>query len=711
MVFRKTNLLLCSLIGIIVFLFYAHTLNYEWKFFDEDIIYNELILPVPRSFTDLVDIISAFGLNNRFEASNPFYSDISNLRGTPFSNLFTLTLFYLFKKNSFNYHFFMLLIHLLNSILCFLTIKTILSANKNNHSDSYTNIISLTISLIWALHPANIESVLFATNFGALITYFFCILFTYVFIKATVLDNPLKPFQQLLLFFLYLIPLFLNEYSVTLPLILFSYCFLTNRLKNKSLKESTIKSFKNTFPLFTALFIFFIYFTLSQNTLVINKTPTVVTFQRIFWLSPQVLIHLLKTLVLPFTLTIDQIANFNYSFELFEPYAVVCIGIYFMLLITSIVCLLIKNKKWGYLYNITFIPVFFSLLPFLHIISPVYNLASERYLYFPSFLLVFGIAHILLAGFQISSKNLLIKAMTLTTFFILLFTYSTKAYLRTLDWKDSISLLESSISTTENNLFKALREQMVFRALKNIKKETSEEALSSHSGLAIKHLGEYYKELKGKKIQYNSKISEIIKFYGLDPDTLFAKGKFLEALIELDQTGDAKKAFEIFEPFVNNIKAPDTQIINFYYKLLFNMKKYDEAEKLLLLAYKKNKLSPSLLVALSDLNEFKYNDLRKTEEYLLKSFSIFPYDSNTLFGLRRLYGKGLINHEKFAYYSWLFGLRTHSKTSLKESALVYITLGKKNEAKKVLKNLIKHYGADDETIELASGYERKFGNL
>ena len=222
-------------------------------------------------------------------------------------------------------------------------------------------------------------------------------------------------------------------------------------------------------------------------------------------------------------------------------------------------------------------------------------------------------------------------------------------------------------------------------------------------------------KLQIKKDKYNSNVPKIIKYYGLDPGTLFAKAKFLEALIELDISGDTQKAYEIFEPFANKLRAPDTQIINFYYKLLFNMKKYDEAEKLLLFTYNRNKISPSLFVALSDLNEFKYNDLRKTEEYLLKSFSVFPYDSNTLFGLRRLYGKGLIDNEKdnenFAYFSWLFGLRTHSKTSLKESALVYIAMGKRNEARKVLKNLIKHYGADQETIELASGFERKFGNL
>jgi len=706
---KKLNLFFCLLTGLIVFLFYAHTLNYEWKFFDEDIIYNELILPVPGSFSDLLDIISSFGLNNRFEASNPFYSDISNLRGTPSNNLILLTAFYLFKKSPLNYHLFALIMHVINSILCFLIIHKIISRQKNkNISPNFTGFLSLIVSLIWALHPVNIESVLFTTNFGALISYFFCFLIVYIYLVATWSKNELNKNQLFLVFFLYLIPLFITEHSVTLSLAIFSYCFLTTRFKNSSIKESLFRSFKNTFPLFIALFVFLIYFVFIQDNSVVNKTPIVITLQRIFWFSPQVLIHLLKLLFFPFILTIDQSAQMKYSLELFRPYPLICLGIALVLITSSFICLLNTNKKWGYLFNITFIPFIFFLLPFLHIISPVYNLASERYLYFPSFLFIFGIAHVLSVGFQISAKNGVVKTITLIIFFILLSAYSTRAYLRTFDWKDSISLLESSINATNNNLFKALREQMIFRALKNIKKETSVEILKKHSDSAIEYIKMACNEMEEKKNKYNSNIPEVIKFYGLDPDTLLAKAKFLEATIEIDINGDVKKAYEIFEPFANKLRAPDTQIINFYYKLLFNMKKYDEAEKLLLFAYNRNKISPSLFVALSDLNEFKYNDLRKTEEYLLKSFSVFPYDPNTLFGLRRLYRKGLIDNEKFAYFSWLFGLRTHNIESFKEAVLVYLALGKKEESKRIIKNLLSSFPVDKETIELKTIFERRF---
>ncbi len=707
------NYLFCIISGLIVFLFYAHTLSYEWKFFDEDIIYNEIILPISKSFLDLTDIVSSIGLKNHFEASNPFYSNISNLRGTPFSNLVTLAIFWLFKKSSFNYHFFMLFLHIINSILCFLIIKNIFSLlNGNNKSLIYKNFIALIISLLWSLHPVNVESILFATNFGAIITYFFCISFIYIFVKIAWSDESLSLTRTCLLFLLYLIPLFLNEYSVTLPLITFSYCFFIKRLKNFSIKDSLITSLKNTTPFIFALLLYSIYFISSQAKFNVIPASATLTLERILWFSPQIFIHLVKLILSPLSLNIDQSGHLKYSFSLYDPYAMLCCSVVFLLLTTSFISIIFGNKKLGFLFNVTFLPMYFSLIPFLHILSPIYNIASERYLYFPSFLFVVGIAHIFPISLNsFKTISMASKVFIATGLSITLLIFSTKSYSRTQDWKDSITLLKSSVYNTENYLYKALREQMVFRVYKSLKNPSLNELLKGLSESTRFYIKRACLELQIKKDKYNPNVPKIIKYYGLDPNTLFAKAKFLEALIELDISGNTQKAYEIFEPYSKDILLPDTQITSFYYKVLFNTKNYNAAEKLLLYTLNKGKINPSIFVALSDLNEFKYNDLRKTEEYLLKSFSVFPYDPNTLFGLRRLYGKSMINNEKFAYFSWLFGLRMHSQISLKESALAYIALGKRNEARKVLKNLIKHYGADQETIELASGFERKFGNL
>ena len=121
----KIDYILCLLTGLIVFLFFSHTLNYPWKYFDEQIIYNETIWPVPQSLSELLNYLKYFGINSHFEASNPFYSSVSNIRNDPFSTLITLIVFSLFQKNPFFYHLLSILLHVLNSCLLFLTLNKI----------------------------------------------------------------------------------------------------------------------------------------------------------------------------------------------------------------------------------------------------------------------------------------------------------------------------------------------------------------------------------------------------------------------------------------------------------------------------------------------------------------------------------------------------------------------------------------------------------
>ena len=122
----KKDYIFCSLTILIVFLFFFHTLFYPWKHFDEQIIYKETLLPIPASFLQIIEFVSNFGINNYIEASNPFYTTISNMRCAPFGTLFFLIIFWLFQKSSFAYHLFSLSIHLINSFLCFQIFNKIL---------------------------------------------------------------------------------------------------------------------------------------------------------------------------------------------------------------------------------------------------------------------------------------------------------------------------------------------------------------------------------------------------------------------------------------------------------------------------------------------------------------------------------------------------------------------------------------------------------
>lgn len=80
------------------------------------------------------------------------------------------------------------------------------------------------------------------------------------------------------------------------------------------------------------------------------------------------------------------------------------------------------------------------------------------------------------------------------------------------------------------------------------------------------------------------------------------------------------------------------------------------------------------------------NLLADAENYLLRSFKLFPYDAQTLDALRKVY-LDTNKLDKFPYFSYLHGLRTHSPYSLNEAYNVFIQLDKAKLARKVKDNL------------------------
>ena len=63
--FLKNNRQL-FIIGLVITGFYIHTLFFPWRHFDEQIIYNELIYPIPKNLTEFFYYIKNFFKWKRF---------------------------------------------------------------------------------------------------------------------------------------------------------------------------------------------------------------------------------------------------------------------------------------------------------------------------------------------------------------------------------------------------------------------------------------------------------------------------------------------------------------------------------------------------------------------------------------------------------------------------------------------------------------------
>ena len=674
-----------SIIILAVLALYALTVNYPWKHFDEQIIYRETLFPAPLSFSQLWEFILNFNLKHYIEASNPFYTSIANLRSTPGGTFFVLLNLLLSQKNPFYYHLFAVILHIINSILCFLilnkTNSIIQASNNENKLKPNNNSLAIMFTLIWALNPLNIETVLLITNTGALVTYCFCM--SFLFYLMTDWENP-NIFKSATIAIIYLISLLLHEYSVIMPIIIFFYIYATSIFyKSQSgIKTAFFAGFKRLLPLTITLTMFSIYFISLTQIKIIQETDLYSILERIFWLSPQIFFHIVKLIIFPFHLTIDQSSLVKISDSLLSPYSVFCTIFMYGLILFSAIAAVQLHKKLFFYFFILFIPFFISSLPFLHIISPLYNLMSERYLYLPSFFFILGLSHLINPIYQTKSK---IRMLSTSIFlFLILSAFSVKTYLRINDWKDSFSLFKSAINESRDNLIKGLRLQMLGALYSQ---EGSDQSRDIGNNLILE--GNLFLEQSisenNLKEQTQKQYPKILTLYGLTPKSKSAKAAYLIALSKIGIESNLESAYQIMFPYMQNFSTPDTQILDFYLGILFATKRFDEAETLLNQAYKK-RISPTIFIALAELQKIKYNDLTKAEAFLKESFQYFPYDGTTLSQLKNFY-LYTSNSPQYAYFSYLYGLRTHSVKSLEEAFGVYQTLKDTKMEKIVLNNI------------------------
>lgn len=631
---NKTQKLIYFFIFTIVMIFFAHTLNYEWKHFDEQIIYNETYLPIPESFLQIIEYIKSFGLNYYFEASNPFYSSIYNIRNDPFSNIIILFVYWLFQKNFFAYHLFAMIFHAINTVILFKLLQKIAS----QYTKEKTSLICILLSLIWALHPTNLEAILLTTNWLAILYYFFCLSILYIFMGT--LSNSSK-IKSAVLAILFTIALFTAEHSITLLLILFAYGIFVQ-------KSFTILAKKLFFPIliFTVYVLLFILSPTKENFNYSINESIVTTLERIFWLSPQIFVHYIKLILLPVHLSVDQTEMIHLADKILAPSAIFSSIFMFSLIIIS----LFRRSIY-----ICFLPFFIALLPFLHILSPTYCLVSERYLYFPLAMLIFGFSHLI---FKLQNQKM--KKFIGVFLFAALILMGFQSYIRSLDWKNSISLYRSALNNSTTDLFKGLRQEFLGGLL--ISNPDTQKESMNYIINGLKTLEESLNKLEIKKIESKDKPPSIIKFYGLDPKTLQAKTAYLIALTKYGINHNINECIEIMRPHMKDGSIIDTQILDFYLSLLFASNNLDEAEILLKNAERK-KLSSVILVILAELYKTKYNDFKTAEKYLLKAFKYFPYNVQTLNALQVLYQQ-TGDMKNYVEYSYLYGIRTHSQKNL-----------------------------------------------
>lgn len=666
----------------IVFFVYFFSLFRPWQPFDERLLYNETLFPIPVTISEMPEVIKAFVVNYHMESMNSFFSNFMTIRSNPIAEILVVIVSFLFKKNALLYHLLQIIIHMINTALVWIILSKI--ANIRAGVKPAPILISI-FTLIWALHSANTEAILLVTNWKTIMTYTFCLLFVlFELKKITDVGAGLKPAPTSIstsvsTAILFCLTMFTTEYGYSLPLIIFFLAFGFVYKKFDSARKTFLIALNISLPYFIGLFSYFLLSLLRTVPPSVNLTSINSAYffiERNLWLTPQIFLHMLKILFFPRSLSTYQSNLTELGNTLFDPYSVFCTCFYFAFLTVPVVLFVINRKKsFAFVFPLIY-AFYFALFPNLHVLLPTYCLTADRYAYLPSILLIFLFFN--LALLFLNSKN---SKLIILICICILACLTFRTAIRIHEWNNPITLYKSAIRLDKNPLYKG-QKLIVFAdyvgALGN--RTLFENSLRESLNL----LNIALKENENKIKKYPNQ-SITLKIYGLDFESLLLKTAYAITTIKNDNLQEGPdKTLAFYEPYIKDkLNLAGINQIVLYAEILLKANQTEKAEAVLEYGLKKFPYSADLLSMLSDLYLTYKKDLNKGYDILQKAYNFFPNQQRFLHKIYKYYEEtnDLENQAKFAY---LIGLRDHSKEAYEKAARIYQSLNKKDLAQKAI---------------------------
>lgn len=395
------------------------------------IIYSN-ILKSPFQFDD-IDFIVA----------NHSIRDVTNLlliwefMPTRFIDFFSLALNYHFAGlDVFGYHLFNLALHLMTSLLVFWFVQLIFATPmmKEGRLAQYKSEIALFISLIFLVHPVQVESVTYIHQRSTCLAGLFYLssLCLYITARLWAIDGKFHIQRRILYILAYMIALagmFTRENTITLPLaiLLFEFCFFRT---GKQINFSWVVPFLITLPVIPI-------------TMFLTKPITLLHIQKLGQTPVKGWYYFLTQLNVKFTylrlffFPLKQ--NFDYDYaisrNLFEfPTLISLIALILILVITV---------RIFRTYKLLFFAVFWFFLTLLPESSfiPQPDAIFEHRLYLP--LVGLCIFSVCVMYYIFSKKN---RRLLVVLFSIIALFFSILTFRRNTVWKDEVSLWNDTIS-------------------------------------------------------------------------------------------------------------------------------------------------------------------------------------------------------------------------------------------------------------------------
>lgn len=409
--------------------------------------------------------IQSFTYNNLVKIFSSFYGGMY----MPITMLTYTIEFAFFKTNPAIYHITNLLFHLINVFLVFFLFKKI----------SQKPIIAILVTLLFAIHPMHVESVVWIAERKDVLYCFFYLLSIIFYFRYYYEEKKKKWIALSLLFFV--LSVLSKSMAVTLPVLLILIDYYKKR-------RFEIKTLWKIAPFFAISIVFAFLSVLSQKEQGgLNALENFSIIERFIVFTYSASYYIVK-MFFPINLSI------YHFFPLSGNVPIIYYLSPLFIVLISVVIYKLKTNRQEIIFGM--LMYFVSILPVLQIIPIGDSVVSERYSYFPSLGVFFIIGFIVNKWYEYLKNK---KKSTITpvvfvlsiTIVISLVTYNNLSF-----WKDSKSILTDLINKDSKHFYPYFLRGNTF-----LKEGKSNEAITDYNeAIAINPLfaKSYYHRGKAK---------------------------------------------------------------------------------------------------------------------------------------------------------------------------------------------------------------------
>lgn len=403
---------------VLGFLVYANALSNKFVLDDEDQIVNN---PLWHKLSNIPQIFTADSFNSGGSAINlgNFYR--------PILSLTFLINYRLWGLKTPGYHVFQVIFHVFTAILIFYLLREILDRFRFRWARG----AAFLASLLFVVHPANVEAVGYISAVEEVLYSFFILLSFLVFLKAYDKQNQRNQNKYLFLVFtLMFLGLLAKESAIVIFPLIAIYLFLFESPSRKILKKLVAGT------IITGSFYAFLRFAVAH--IPIHGGTFGTPIEKAGFLSklltiPAEIMTAIKTIVFPLRLLLNQqfVINSPRDFRFWG----------YSLILLAIICLVGILIKYSDKQNIK-IPLFF-IGWFVIGIAPTINLPldytfAERWLYFPWIGLAALFAVLFFQIIERVGKNW--RPSIYILLIVIIASFSVRTILRNRDWRDGLTL-------------------------------------------------------------------------------------------------------------------------------------------------------------------------------------------------------------------------------------------------------------------------------